>query len=243
MVDSRNVVDAFRQMALLMRQGYTFVALDTEFPGCTAEGSYRNYTYANVQKNVTVTSLIQVAFSLYDAHGRKPPGISTFSFHFKWNTAMRHNPESIAMLVESGVDFDRCARYGIDAHVFRQLMIDYGMLCNPSVGYITYHGSFDMAYLVRLASMTPLPASDHMFRQMLAVYFPVCVDLKSVASHHHGGLESLSASLKVQRTGSKHNAGSDAVLTGDAFFKYLKSAAGNPFITSNQKIFGLKANP
>ena len=63
---------------------------DTEFPGVVARpiGDFRSsadYQYQLLKCNVNLLKLIQLGLTFYDADGKKPPGVSTFQFNFKFS--------------------------------------------------------------------------------------------------------------------------------------------------------------
>lgn len=63
------------------------------------------------------------------------------------------------------------------------------------------------------------------FNKLLQLFFPRVVDLKTLLAHHgifKGGLQEVADNLKVRRCGSKHQAGSDSMLTGETFFRFLE---------------------
>ncbi|VDP73789.1 unnamed protein product [Echinostoma caproni] len=64
------------------------------------------------------------------------------------------------------------------------------------------------------------------FQKLLLLFFPRIVDLKAMMSEHKfpkSGLQELADLMRVPRIGLKHQAGSDAMLTGETFFRFLES--------------------
>lgn len=105
----QHVVDVYEpNLAFVMQEilrkvsnGFSYVALDTEFPGCPVLARGRGlFDFDTVVRNVNLCNMIQLGITLYDNHGRRPAdGRSTFVFHFKWIEARETaNPESIALL-------------------------------------------------------------------------------------------------------------------------------------------------
>lgn len=63
------------------------------------------------------------------------------------------------------------------------------------------------------------------FQKLLLIFFPRIVDLKSMMSEHKfpkSGLQELADLMRVPRIGLQHQAGSDAMLTGETFFRFLE---------------------
>eukprot|EP01034_Spumella_vulgaris_P032734 gene32734-40403_t len=68
------------------------------------------------------------------------------------------------------------------------------------------------------------------FLELLLTYFPSIYDVKymmTAVEGLHGGLSSLADSLKIERIGPMHQAGSDSLLTAQTFFALvLKNFGG-----------------
>jgi CCR4-NOT transcription complex subunit 7/8 len=203
-------------------QGYDHVALDTEFPGVVVEES--DYYGADVcTRNANATSLIELGLSLFNRAGERPPGKSTFVFHFRWSKEGElFNPKSIELLKRSGLNFTRNALEGVSHEIFSELFVRH-LARNRRVVWLTFHCSHDVAYLQRLALRSKLSNSPADFKRNAAELFPNLVDLKTVAERVGvmGGLEKLAAELGVARIGKSHTSGSDARLTGDVYFRAM----------------------
>ncbi len=212
-------------MMAKIREGFCYVALDTEFPGVCVAGQNNNdlFGFDVVSRNANMTSLIEVGFSLFDHCGQRPAGVHTFVFHFQWQQERElFNSKSIALLKRSGINFTRNALEGMRYEAFAELFALY-FTRNPRIVFITFHGSHDVAYLMRLAMRSKLSSSLAEFKRNVAALFPSLVDVKVLAEQAGvmGGLESLATALGVERVGKSHNSGSDAHLTGECFFKGL----------------------
>ncbi|KAF2324047.1 hypothetical protein GH714_006363 [Hevea brasiliensis] len=90
--------------------------------------------------------------------------------------------------------------------------------------WLTFHGLYDLAYMVKLVTKKPLPVSMLDFTEIIATVFGCCVlDVKYMARFyddlHRGelGLEKLAKILGVKRVGGSHQAGSDSLLTARVF--------------------------
>eukprot|EP01083_Nonionella_stella_P067766 179465_1 len=208
---------------------YPYIAVDTEFPGVVARpvDSFRHwlgYCYRTVADNVNMLKIIQLGLTFYNEKGETPKPFSTYQFNFKFN--MRSDmfaPDSIQLLMQSGIDFDRLNTHGIKHNKFAELITMSGLVLNENVRWVCFHGSYDFAYLIKTLRSRNLPLKESEFFFYLEKYFPVIYDLKVLLRNVHcikgGGLQKLANTLNVKRIGNTHMAGSDSLLTGNVFFK------------------------
>ena len=207
---------------------YSFIAMDTEFPGIVARpvGPFKSsgeYHYSTLKLNVDLLKLIQLGLSFSDARGNLVPGACTWQFNFAFSLhSDMYAADSIELLQQSGIDFALHARDGIDVAEFGELLITSGIVLNADVRWISFHSSYDFAYLLRLLTCLPLPASEADFFDLLALYFPAFYDVKYLmqsCENLQGGLQKVGDLLHVERVGAQHQAGSDSLLTLAVFFK------------------------
>ena len=225
---------------------YPFVSMDTEFPGVVARpiGNFKSkseYVYSSLKLNVDMLKLIQLGLTLMDEDGNLVPGEAdgggeggggdgavagnVWQFHFQFSLdADMYAQDSIDLLLQSGLNFQLHASDGIDVAEFSELLITSGLVLNPDITFITFHSSYDFAYLLRLATASPLPATEAEFFDLLSLYFPRFHDIKHVLhSIHspvrHSGLNAVAASLQCQRVGGEHQAGSDSLLTAAVWWR------------------------
>merc|ERR1712066_283412 len=134
--------------------------------------------------------------------------------------------DSINLLKEAGIPFKKLEEKGIDRQNFAELFITSGICLNNKVNWITFHAGYDFAYMLKLMrNDAQLPESEEKFFELLNLYFPNLYDIKYMVKSckvQEGGLEAIANELDVDRIGDAHTAGSDAVLTGQTFFKVLK---------------------
>ncbi|XP_035222011.1 CCR4-NOT transcription complex subunit 7-like isoform X3 [Stegodyphus dumicola] len=155
-------------------QNYTYVAMDTEFPGVVARpiGEFRStgeYQYQLLRCNVDLLKIIQLGLTFLDANGNAPPEFSTWQFNFKFSLV-----------------------------------------------------SYDFGYLLKLLTDQNLPSDEAEFFDLLRWYFPTIYDVKYLmksCKNLKGGLQEVADQLELERIGPQHQAGSDSLLTGIAFFK------------------------
>lgn len=95
-----------------------------------------------------------------------------------------------------------------------------GVVLNDEIKWITFHGSYDFGYLLKVLTQQPLPESEKEFFEDLEIYFPTLYDMKYLmkfCNSLHGGLNNLAKLLNVTRFGPCHQAGSDSLLTCTTF--------------------------
>jgi len=90
---------------------------------------------------------------------------------------------------------------------------------------------------------TNLPPTLADFENLKRTLFPSFIDMKFLARRtFQGSLEHLAAKYKVRRVGLAHQAGSDAIMTGELFFKMVNDVHrfrdGNPW-DGNGVLYGL----
>ena len=102
-----------------------------------------------------------------------------------------------------------------------------GLVLNPNCKWISYHGSYDFAYLLKILLKDNLPESEEEFIKLLKMYFPTFYDVRMMIRDNEnlfkGGLNKLISNLNIERKGINHQAGSDAIATVEAFHKLIKN--------------------
>ena len=80
-------------------------------------------------------------------------------------------------------------------------------------------------YLLSLLTNVNLPEGETEFFETLKMYFPNIYDVKYLmksCKNLKGGLQEVADMLEVERIGPQHQAGSDSLLTGKAYFKMVE---------------------
>eukprot|EP01063_Lacrimia_lanifica_P002018 TRINITY_DN11054_c0_g1_i1.p1 TRINITY_DN11054_c0_g1~~TRINITY_DN11054_c0_g1_i1.p1 ORF type:complete len:453 (+),score=121.19 TRINITY_DN11054_c0_g1_i1:95-1453(+) len=212
---------------------YPFVAMDTEFPGVVARpvGNFKSNTefyYQTLRCNVNLLKIIQLGITFSNENGEHPPGPCTWQFNFKFNlTDDIYAQDSIDLLTDSGIDFDRFAREGIEVATFAELLTSSGLVLSsdPPVRWLSFHSGYDFGYLIKVLTSSELPSEEEEFFELMNTYFPLVYDVKYLLKQTNGllsdmcGLNKLGEDLNVQRIGPAHQAGSDSLLTAHCFFK------------------------
>ena len=222
-----NLYDEMKLVRKLVNK-YYYIAMDTEFPGIVARpiGEFRStneYRYQLMRCNVNILKLIQLGLTFLDENGQTPGQNYTWQFNFKFSlNEDMYSQESIDLLTNSGIQFKRHEDEGIDHEEFAELMITSGIILSDQVRWLSFHSGYDFGYLIKLLTNEQLAEDENEFFDILRMYFPNIYDVKYLmksCKNLKGGLQEVSEQLEIQRTGSQHQAGSDSLLTGEAFFK------------------------
>lgn len=61
-----------------------------------------------------------------------------------------HAQDSLDLLRTSGIDFDYIRREGVAVKDFAELLMCSGVVLNEDIKWITFHGSYDFGYLLKV---------------------------------------------------------------------------------------------
>lgn len=222
---SSNLEEEFKKIRKIVLK-YPYVAMDTEFPGVVARVTdlkSAEFQYQCLKCNVDLLKIIQLGFTFMDEKGNVPSEASSFqfNFHFNLNEDM-YAQESIDLLSNAGIMFQKNQEQGIDPMHFAELLTSSGVVLMDNVTWISFHSSYDFGYLVKLLTNKDLPNSEPEFLELLKLFFPNVYDIKYLMKscrNLKGGLEDVARLLEIDRYGPQHQAGSDSLLTGLTFFK------------------------
>lgn len=167
-----------------------------------------------------------MGITLCKASGEVAEDVPTWQFNFKFDPEKdQSNKESMQLLRSSGFNFQEHNNRGIDSTRFSELLTMSGLVLNSKVRWISFHGDYDFAYLIRLLTGEDLPESKEEFDKVLHIFFPHIFDVKFM-SHEYNcaniGLNKLADQLNVKRLGIKHQSGSDSRLTAETYFVIKK---------------------
>ena len=113
------------------------------------------------------------------------------------------------LLKRSGFDFKIHRVRGIPHKIFAEHLMISGLCLNPSIHWVTFHGSVDFGYLLKAVMGTnSLPGDEKTFFDMMHAYFVNFYDVKEIrrdiAHLNSGGLAKLAKDLEVERIGTVH---------------------------------------
>ncbi len=234
-----NFVKEIKRIGKYLKQ-YPYIGMDTEFPGvvypCTCIN--KDFYYQYIKNNVDQLNLIQLGITLTNAKGEKPPNTTTWQFNLKFDYEKdAHSSESISLLYNSGINFNKLKKEGISHRFFAEYLTVSGMVLNENIIWISFNGFSDFAYLLKLLTWDILPNDTNDFLEILKIYFPNVYDIKYLIKDNEiykGGLNKIAKELNIERKGEVHQAGSDSLVTSEVFFKLIE----NNSITKDDINFG-----
>lgn len=160
--------------------------------------------------------------------------------------------DSIDLLQNSGIQFKKHEEEGIDPLDFAELLMTSGVVLMDNIKWLSFHSGYDFGYLLKLLTDRNLPNEESEFFELLKLYFPTIYDVKvserrkivsgrlivgrllqylmKSCKNLKGGLQEVAEQLDLERIGPQHQAGSDSLLTGMAFFK-MREVSHNNFPT------------
>lgn len=227
---AENLEDAMQLIREVVAKETCYVAMDTEYPGVVARpiGSFTtstDYQYQTLRCNVDLLRLIQLGIAFFREDGSYMEGVPVWQFNFKFSLGEdMYAQDSIEVLKQAGIDFAKHDEKGIEVARFGELLVPSGLVLVDNIKWVSFHGSSDFGYLLKVLTCSPLPAEEEQFFDLLHTYFPTTFDLKQVALDFDkmGGLSRLAEDLQVERIGTMHQAGSDALLTAATFFRMVE---------------------
>ncbi|EAY11150.1 CAF1 family ribonuclease containing protein [Trichomonas vaginalis G3] len=227
---------------------FHFVGMDTEFSGFFIKSPPVTATptvkYLTERENVNRMKLIQIGITLGDENGNIPKPICTWQFNLRFNIKNdMHTSDSINLLKQAGIDFDKFEKDGIEMADFVSMLIASGLVMNDRVIWITFQAGYDIAYLVKLLSAQPLPKTEAEFEKVTRLYFPHYYDLRYIMQqtiHNVGSLQNVAKDFDVVRSGTMHQAGSDSYVTLLSYYKAMAKHFGGVLLNERYRNKGLK---
>jgi len=238
-VYQENFIKEIKRIGKYLKQ-YPYIGMDTEFPGVvyTCTSNSPDFYYQYIKTNVDKLKLIQLGITLTNAKGEKPPNTATWQFNLKFDYENdAHSAESISLLYNSGINFNKLKKDGISHRLFAEYLTVSGMVLNENIVWISFNGFSDFAYLLKLLIGDILPNNTNEFLELLKIYFPNAYDIKYLIKENElykGGLNKIAKELNIERKGEVHQAGSDSLVTSEVFFKLIE----NNSITKNDINYG-----
>ena len=228
-VYEENFIEQIKLLSSLLDE-YNYIGMDTEFPGTVfhLENMTEDFYYKSLKINVDKLKLIQLGITLTNEKGEYPKNYPyhtwQFNFEFDKDTEL-YKDDSINLLKKCGIDFNKLKKKGIKHNIFAQYFMVSNLVLNPDVHWVSFQGSYDFGYLLKLLINSDLPETEDAFTDLLNTYFINYFDIKVIVKDNDNlkkGLNRLAEVLDVKREGQEHQAGSDSVVTIDVFFKLKK---------------------
>ena len=228
-VYEENFIEQIKLLSSLLDE-YNYIGMDTEFPGTVfhLENMTEDFYYKSLKINVDKLKLIQLGSTLTNEKGEYPKNYPyhtwQFNFEFDKDTEL-YKDDSINLLKKCGIDFNKLKKKGIKHNIFAQYFMVSNLVLNPDVHWVSFQGSYDFGYLLKLLINSDLPETEDAFTDLLNTYFINYFDIRVIVKDNDNlkkGLNRLAEVLDVKREGQEHQAGSDSVVTIDVFFKLKK---------------------
>ena len=221
-----NFIEEIKVIGGLLEE-YNYIGMDTEYPGTVfmVQQLSKDFYYRTLKMNIDSLKIIQLGITLTNSKGEYPKNYKyhTWQFNFEFDKKVdKITPSSLNLLEQCGIDFNKLKRKGIKHRLFAEYFTISGLVLNPDVIWISFHGCYDFGYLLKLLICQSLPESEKEFLNLCNLYFINYYDIKTMVKRMdnlQGGLNKLAQNLEVLREGKTHQAGSDSVVTIDVYFK------------------------
>ena len=225
-----NFIEEIKNLSSLLEE-YNYIGMDTEYPGIVyiVQNLTKDFYYKTLKLNVDSLKLIQLGITLTNSKGEYPKNYPYHTWQFNLEFDINNDKyaqNSLNLLINSGIDFNKLKKNGIKHKDFAEYFMISGLVLNPNINWISFHGSYDFGYLLHLLINSSLPDNENDFTKELSIYFPNHYDIRILVQGNEklqGGLNKLAQYLEILREGKTHQAGSDSVVTIDVFFKLLKN--------------------
>nr|XP_014335341.1 PREDICTED: CCR4-NOT transcription complex subunit 8-like [Bos mutus] len=89
-----------------------------------------------------------------------------------------YSQDSIDLLANSGLQFQKHEEEGIDTLHFAELLMTSGVVLCDNVKWLSFHSGYDFGYMVKLLTDSRLPEEEHEFFHILNLFFPSIYDVK-----------------------------------------------------------------
>ena len=154
---------------------YNYIGMDTEFPGTVfcVQKYNEDFYYKTLKLNVDSLKIIQLGITITNENGEYPKNIPYHTWQFNFNFDIKkdkYNEQSINLLKKSGIDFIKLKKKGIKKNIFAEKLMTSGLVLNPDVYWISYHGSYDFGYLLSLLLNEKLPKTEEQYIDTLTIY-------------------------------------------------------------------------
>ena len=181
-VYKENFMEEIINLSILL-EDYNYIGMDTEFPGTvfSIKNMCDDFYYKSLKTNVDNLKLIQLGITLTNEKGEYPQNYPyhTWQFNFEFDKNVdKYHPSSINLLKQSGIDFEKLKNRGINHNLFAEYLTVSGLVLNHDIKWISFQGSYDFGYLLKLLLGTELPESEEDFMELLNLYFLNFYDIR-----------------------------------------------------------------
>ena len=188
-----NFIDQIKILSSLL-DDFNYIGMDTEFPGTVfhVENMTDDFYYKSLKKNVDKLKLIQLGITLTNEKGEYPKNhpYHTWQFNLEFDKDIElYKDESVDMLKKCGIDFDKLKRKGIKHNIFAQYFMISNLVLNPDVHWVSFQGSYDFGYLLKLLINTDLPQTEDEFTNLLNLYFINYYDIRVIVKDNENLLK------------------------------------------------------
>lgn len=166
-----------------------FISIHQEIPGIVARplGTFKlsaDYHFQCLRSNLDILNLIQLSLCAVKMQDDKISNLVIWQFNFAYDlTQEMFNEEHLFMLSQtSQINFSMHMSQGISHFAFAELMIESGLLLDPSINWLSYHSGYDLGFLVSLLTNDILPHDEKEFFWWCTKYFPNFFDLKHIGN-------------------------------------------------------------
>jgi CCR4-NOT transcription complex subunit 7/8 len=106
------------------------------------------YQYTTIRTNVDMLKMIQLGLTFCNEKGELPKHngeLCVWQFNFREFNPENdmYAPESIRLLLDSGINFKANVEKGVDQVHFAELLMTSGVVLNSDVSWITFHAGYD----------------------------------------------------------------------------------------------------
>ena len=160
---------------------YNYIGMDTEFPGIvySLTSITDDFYYKSLKLNVDSLKLIQLGITLSNSKGETPKPYHTWQFNFEFDFSKdKFSQSSIKLLISSGINFENLKNNGINHKKFFEILKNSGLVLNPKIYWVSFHGSYDFAYLLNNLMGNSLPKNENEFMNILGAFFPNYYDIR-----------------------------------------------------------------
>lgn len=177
-----------------------FISIHQEIPGIVARpvGTFKSstdYHFQTLRSNLDLLNLIQLSLCAVKVRNNEVSGSVIWQFNFLYDlTKEMFNEEHLLMLTQtSQINFASHMSQGILHFAFAELMMESGLLLDPTINWLSYHSGYDLGFLVSLLTNDILPGDEREFFWWCSKYFPNFYDLKHIANQLLNGSGKVSA--------------------------------------------------